>query len=189
MLRRALTRYLGTGARFDAQPTRERAMRVWLPIILGASLLTIAPVRAQSPARVKTPDEVVAGTWAWGHDLAYVRDHFVKAAEEFPEDKYNYRPAEESRTFAEIVMHVARVNHLNATDAMHAPELDVSAFAFHSKAQALDVLRQSFTQLEQALNVKPGAPQVIEAEIHASEHYGNLVVYYRLNGLVPPASR
>lgn len=164
-------------------------MRVWLPIILGGLLLTTDPVRAQTPAHVKTPDEIAAGTWSWGHTLGYVRDHFVKAAEEFPEDKYNYRPAEASRTFAEIVMHVARVNHLTATHDLNTPALDVSAFAFHSKAQALDVLRQSFADLEQALKASPGSAKVVEAEIHTSEHYGNLVVYYRLNGLVPPASR
>lgn len=137
----------------------------------------------------RTTGEVAAGTFAWGHGLSYVRDHFVKAAEEFPEDKYSYRPTEEVRTFGEIILHVARYNHLNASDDMGRQPEDVSEFAFHSKAEAVAKLKKSFQELDEALKHKPGSANVGDSLIHASEHYGNLVVYYRLNGLVPPASR
>jgi uncharacterized damage-inducible protein DinB len=117
-----------------------------------------------------------------------VRDHFVKAAEEFPEDRYGYRPTEEVRTFGEIIMHVARVNHLSAADALGKEPDDVREFAFHSKAEAVAKLKKSFEELAEVVKQKPGKldPDVL---IHTSEHYGNLAVYYRLNGLVPPASR
>jgi DinB superfamily len=169
-------------------------MKSILHAILG-SLLALTVVqsgqsRAQEQAsRPKTAGEAEAGTFAWGHGLAYVRNHFVKAAEEFPEDKFSYRPTEEARSFAEIVMHVARVNHLNAADDLGKQPEDVSEFAFHSKAQALAKLKQSFQELDEALKRKPGSANVPDAMIHASEHYGNLATYYRLNGLVPPASR
>jgi hypothetical protein len=58
--------------------------------ICMATLTSGAPGLAQE--RTKTAAEAEAGTFAWGHGLAYVRNHFVKAAEEFPEDKYGYRP-------------------------------------------------------------------------------------------------
>jgi hypothetical protein len=157
-------------------------------LILPAFAMGPAQAQEQKP-RVKTGGEVSAGTWSWGADLAYVRDHFVKAAEEFPEDKYNYRPTEEARSFAEIVMHVARFNHLGAADDLGRQPEDVSAFAFHSKAQAIAKLKESFDQLEEVLKLKPGLKDVFESMLHASEHYGNLATYYRLNGLVPPASR
>ena|SRR5713226_164249 len=142
----------------------------------------------QKNQRARTAGEVAAGTFAWGHDLSYVRDHFVKAAEEFPEDRYNYRPTEEVRTFGEIIMHVARVNHLTAANALGKEPEDVREFAFHSKAEAVAKLKKSFEELAEVVKQKPGKldPDVL---IHTSEHYGNLVVYYRLNGLVPPASR
>lgn len=151
-------------------------------------LMAAAPGFAQQP-RPKTQGEAAAGTFAWGHGLSYVRDHFIKAAEEFPEEKYSYRPSEEARSFAEIVMHVARYNHLNAVDDLGKPSQDVSEFAFHSKAQAIAKLKESFQELEEALKHKPGSGNVADSMIHASEHYGNLATYYRLNGLVPPASR
>ena len=65
----------------------------------------------------------------------------------------------------------------------------MSAFALHSKAQAIAKLKKSFDQLEEALRHKPGSGDVADQMIHVSEHYGNLATYYRLNGLVPPASR
>src|SRR6267378_5548088 len=136
-----------------------------------------------------TAGQVAAGSWAWGSDLSYVRNHFVRAAEEFPEDQYGYRPNEDVRTFGEIVLHVARVIHLDATDELGRPPDDVSEFAFHSKAQAVATLKKSFQELEEVAKQKPNSATVASSLVHASEHYGNLAVYYRLNGLVPPASR
>ncbi len=156
---------------------------------LGCTLALMAAPGLAQENRPKTAGEIAAGTFSWGHGLSYVRDHFVKAAEEFPEEKYNYRPTEETRSFAEIIMHVARVNHLNARDDLGKPPDDVSEFAFHSKAQAVATLKKSFQELEEALKHKPGSINVPDSMIHASEHYGNLATYYRLNGLVPPASR
>jgi hypothetical protein len=157
-------------------------------LICTFALLAAVPGLAQEK-RVRTAGEIAAGTWAWGDGLWYVRDHFVKAAEEFPEDKYNYRPTEDARSFAEIIMHVARSNHLSAASELGKEHEDVSAFAFHSKAQAIAKLKKSFEELDEALKQKPGSRDVASSLIHVSEHYGNLATYYRLNGLVPPASR
>jgi hypothetical protein len=158
--------------------------------IVGVSCilaLSAVPLLAQKQAP-PTGGEVAAGSWAWGQDLAYVQNHFVRAAEDFPEDKYGYRATEEVRTFAEIVMHVARYNHLTAAHEMGRQSEDVRQFAFHSKAEAVARLKKSFEELAEVAKQKPG-DFPFDVLIHASEHYGNLVVYYRLNGLAPPASR
>src|SRR5437867_12988705 len=89
--------------------------------------------RDQKNQRARTAGEVAAGTFAWGHDLSYVRNHFVKAAEEFPEDKYSYRPTEEVRTFGEIVLHVARYKHLVAAHAVDRQAEEVRDLAFTEK--------------------------------------------------------
>jgi len=117
------------------------ALSCLVKLVLSATLSCLMPFAAFSQGQAQdrkamTSGEAAAGTFAWGHGLTYVRDHFVKAAEEFPEDKYGYRPNEDTRSFAEIVMHVARYNHLNAAADLGRPEEDVSEFAFHSKAQA-----------------------------------------------------
>jgi hypothetical protein len=160
-----------------------------LGLALNCTLVMAAVPGSAQQDRTKTAGEIAAGAFSWGHGLTYVGNHFIKAAEEFPEDKYGYRPTEEARSFAEIVMHVARVNHLNAAGDLERPHEDVSEYAFRTKAQALAKLKQSFQELEEALKRKPGSGNVGDALIHASEHYGNLATYYRLNGLVPPASR
>lgn len=164
-------------------------MRFLLTIGMSCGLALMAVPGLAQQKKPQTGGQAAAGTFSWGHGLSYVRDHFVKAAEEFPEDKYTYRPTEEVRSFAEIIMHVARYNHLSADDDLGKQPEDVSEFAFHSKAEALAKLKKSFQELEDALKHKPGSINVPDSLIHASEHYGNLVVYYRLNGLVPPASR
>src|SRR5260370_38012313 len=86
-------------------------------------------------------------------------------------------------------MHVVSYNHINAADDLGKQPEDVSEFAFHSKAQAVAKLKQSFQELEEALKHKPVSGNVGDSMIHATEHYGNLSVRYRLNGLVPPCSR
>lgn len=157
-------------------------------MICAMALMAVAPGFAQD-RKPMTAGEVAAGSWAWGDGLAYVRNHFEKAAEEFPEDKYNYRPSEDTRSFAEIVMHIARSVHRTAAWDLGSEEEDVTAFAYRSKAQAIAKLKKSFDELEEALKRKPNSHDIASELIHVSEHYGNLATYYRINGLVPPASR
>src|SRR5713101_5329527 len=154
----------------------EDEMKRFLPVIgLSCTLALLAvPGFAQKEqnSQKKAPQtegEAAAGTFAWGHGLSYVRNHFVKAAEEFPEDKYGYRPSEETRTFGEIIMHVARYNHLNAADDLGKQPEDVSEFAFHSKAQAIAKLKESFQELEEALKHKPGSGNVGDSMIRSEE--------------------
>jgi len=158
-----------------------------ISLCCAVALSPAVPGLAQEEG-LKTAGEVAAGTFAWGHSLSYVRDHFLKAAAEFPEDKYGYRPTEEVRTFGEILLHVARYNHLVASHAMGRPPEDVREFAFHSKAETIAKLKRSFEELEEVSEKKPDRFD-LDVLIHTSEHYGNLATYYRLNGLVPPASR
>jgi len=149
----------------------------------------IAVTALAQEKRPVTSGEAEAGTFSWGNSLTYVSNHFVKAAEDFPEDKYTYRPTDDVRTFGEIILHVARYNELVAADELGREPEDVSAFAFHSKKEAVAKIKQSFKDLDEVRKKKPASPNVADSLIHTSEHYGNLVVYYRLNGLVPPASR
>ncbi len=114
------------------------------------------------------------------------------AAEGFPEELYEYKPNEEVRTFGEILVHVARSNDLIVSRIAQRPPSDLKQFAYVNKAAAVDVLKKSFADLVAAIEKNPD-PKGLQAWIyainHGSEHYGNLVTYYRLNGLVPPASR
>lgn len=129
-----------------------------------------------------------------------VGDKLVKLAEEFPENKYGFRPADGTRSFAEQLRHVAFWNQYAEKTLRHkgadgqANELPQEKYP--TKAKIVDVLRQSLEGVKSgATNHGAGPADVadlstLEAFIeHNCEHYGQMVVYYRLNGLVPPASR
>jgi len=120
-------------------------------------------------------------------------------AEEIPEGKFDYRPVDGIRTFAEVFRHVAFWNQYVADSARGrngddtANELPKDAFSTepqiiralkHSAADAAGAWRES------ASGLSPESAEMLVTFIeHNSEHYGQLVVYARLNGITPPASR
>lgn len=147
--------------------------------------------------------------------LTAVEHDFVSAAEAMPEDKYSFAPSagdfKDVRTFMLQVRHVAYVNHLFFAAVLgeklpldigrNGPEL------LRSKSEIMQYLRESFALAHRAIatitpaNVvavipNPPRPQfntrleiVTRACDHTYDHYGQMVEYLRMNGIVPPASR
>jgi len=123
-------------------------------------------------------------------------EKMVKLAEEFPEDRYEFRPADEVRTFADQLRHVAFWNRYVAETLQgqkaNGDANELSRDAFPTKAAVTGALRESFNAVSTKLTNgigKDDMSQVLSFIEHNGEHYGQLVVYYRLNELVPPASR
>jgi uncharacterized damage-inducible protein DinB len=120
-------------------------------------------------------------------------------AEEFPEKKYDYKPIDDVRGFADVLRHVAFWNRFVADSAggrkteETANELPRSEYS--TKAQIIDALKRTAADAASALKehsagLDEGMSEMVVAFIeHTCEHYGQLVVYARLNGIVPPASR
>lgn len=132
-----------------------------------------------------------------------------KIAAEMPADKYGFRPTAGQQTFGERTVHVAAANvgllaSLGDT-TVPKPTIDTKAT---TKDAALKALDDSFdygialikAQSDQTLLQQPAAPPKFlgpasRARIvgflvgHAWDLYGQMVVYLRLNGLVPPASQ
>jgi uncharacterized damage-inducible protein DinB len=119
--------------------------------------------------------------------------------EEFPASKFNSTPVEGTRAIADVLRHVAFWNHYVANTARgrkgddSANELPKDKFS--TKAQILAELNRSAADATEALkkNASSFSPELAETVVtfieHNCEHYGQLVVYARLNGIVPPASR
>src|SRR6476646_7703241 len=131
-------------------------------------------------------------------------------AEDFPEDKYDFKPTPAQRSFAEQLLHAAGANYYFTNPVMgqkppagedpkrdqYKTKADVVAFvkkSFADGAAAIkskgekglnDTFVDSFAH--QQVRVIDYAYGFIE---HGGEHYGQLVAYYRLSGLVPPESR
>jgi hypothetical protein len=147
----------------------------------------------QPPKKPLSPTDAVLLQW---NDIG---NKLVEMAQDWPEDKYSYRPNDQVRTFAQQLLHVAGDNYslINKITGkkMGNEENDPSTETFKSKAQVIEFLKKSVTDGAAAIQqagddgiVKHLAPWIGYIE-HMGEHYGQLVVYYRNNGVVPPDSR
>lgn len=130
-------------------------------------------------------------------------------AEDFPEDKYDFKPTPAQRSFAEGVLHAAGANYyfINAATGQKQPTGDPSRAQYKTKADVVAFVKKSFAEgadlikqrgdkgLDTAVPDPFGSGQYRFGDMawgfveHDGEHYGQLVVYYRLAGLVPPESR
>jgi len=174
-------------------------------VTLALTAVTL-PVHAQDKkdAAVKPPDspsKVVLDSW---NDIGR---KLIDMAEDFPEDKYNFKPTPAQRSFAEQLMHAAGANYYFTNPATgstaavdenpkYKTKADVVAFVKKSFADAAAAIKAKGDKGMNDLLVDPFAHQqvrVIDMAYglieHCGEHYGQLVVYYRLSGLVPPESR
>jgi len=131
----------------------------------------------------------------WEH----VGEKLLALAEAIPEKKYDYRPIDEVRTFADVLRHVAFWNR-SVADSARGIEGDytankLSASEFSNKKKIVEALQQSTMEASAALKAHRSGlpPEKVEMLVtfleHNCEHYGQLVVYARLNAIVPPASQ
>jgi uncharacterized damage-inducible protein DinB len=120
-------------------------------------------------------------------------------AKEVPENTFDYRPVDGVRTFADVLRHVAFWNRYVADSARGRKADDATnelpKHEFSSKTQIVQALSSSAADAGEALKENLSDLDAEQAEMvisfleHTCEHYGQLVVYARLNGIVPPASR
>ena len=188
-------------------------MRTWKTgagLLLAAGL-AVLPLLAQETGKkdqvakpAKTPSQLVLDQW---NDVAR---KLIAMAEDFPEDKYDYKPMPEQRTFAEQLLHAAGTTYYftNLANGVKPPaEEDPKRANFKSKSEIVAFVRKSFADGAAAIKAKgdkglsdwvmdPNSKDKMQVGDlaygfieHSGEHYGQLVVYYRLSGLVPPESR
>lgn len=182
-------------------------MKVRCMITAGiATLLILVAAGPTLQAQTLTPrpgDELLASWNDIGRKL-------IAMAEDFPGSQYEFKPAPQSRTFAAQLLHVAGTNYayVNALSGkkMGPEDNDPSRSVYKTKADVVAVLKKSFAdgaalikehtnQLNRIItdpdSGRPSSELVswLNDCEHSGEHYGQLVVYYRVNGLVPPESR
>jgi uncharacterized damage-inducible protein DinB len=142
----------------------------------------------------------------------------VSAADAMPADKYTFAPTDGEfkgvRTFGQMVKHLSATNYILAAAALgEEPPADagdeLGPEAVRTKVEILNYLKGSFAYLDKAIEAigqktalvrsSPISPLksteatrlalVVESLVHAFDHYGQMVEYLRMNGVVPPASR
>jgi hypothetical protein len=176
-----------------------------------ASVLAFAPGSAAKPAGAHpAAAPQTAATSAPSPAAGFIEQwkdigrKLVAMAEDFPEDKYDFKPKPEVRTFAEQILHVTgSVYYFQALAEGREPsEEDPKRSNFKSKAEIVAFAKKAVADgtalIEKAdfskpmqIRKRPENPYSFWTDFceHGGEHYGQLVVYYRLNGLVPPESR
>jgi uncharacterized damage-inducible protein DinB len=165
----------------------RRATFTCLILLLAAGSLSVVWAQRQPPSAAQA---------IRGH-FASINQQILDMAKDFPENKYSFRATPEVRPFSDVIVHVLSGNVYAAKtgrgEKAQWDELDPKAYK--TKADIVGALEKSIADATAALKALPddrlaGSPEpwlsVIE---HSAEHYGQLVVYYRVNGMVPPASR
>lgn len=179
--------------------------------ILAGCVLAVATLGHTQAAPAKpAPGTKVAPSQSYGKLLGMMEQEFVSAVEAMPEDKFNFAPTEGEfkgvRTFAGQVKHVTGSSYyffggpdLSQAD-VKAKEDAVEKLT--TKAEIVQALKDSFIKAhafvdgitpENAFVTMPNGNTrgglAAFGLAHMMDHYGQLVVYLRMNGIVPPASR
>ncbi len=187
-----------------------RAASSLLALCLLASIPSFAHAQA-APAK-PAPGTVLQPSQELDKILSGIEKEFVPLAEAMPEDKFEFAPTVAGgdfkgvRTFGGQIKHVTEANVYFLTEpAMTPAEFKAKRDAIEkltTKAEIIQAFKDSFTQAhafmaattpENAWQALPSgrsrAGMAAYAMQHMMDHYGQLVVYLRMNGIIPPASR
>ena len=181
-----------------------------------AAVCLIALVTIAAAPNPKPAEEHRTVTMVLDRLTSNIENEFMAAADAMPEDKYSFAPTNGEfkgvRTFAQQVKHVAAVNYIfGAAILSEKVPVDVGdesgPASLATKADILKYLKDSFVYVHKAvatINEKNVVGTVrspfgegsvsrlglaTSVPAHGYDHYGQMVVYLRMNGIVPPASR
>ena len=136
---------------------------------------------------------------------SFVSGAVVNAAQKMPEENYSFKPTPDVRSFGQLVGHVADANYMFCSQASGEanPAKDIEK-SKTSKADLVSAIKDAVAYCNKALDGMTDAKgsQMVKffnfnlARItlfslntaHTDEHYGNIVTYLRLKGIVPPTS-
>lgn len=170
-----------------------------LVLVTVALAITATAAEAQNPV-----SDAIRSSWSG------VKRNISESAEQMPEANYAFKPAPTVRSFGEILAHVAGANYVFCASAKG----EKSPFAedyfeknAKTKAAIVKAVADSHAYCDGAYTAvtdttagqmvnnpfgsgqSPRAAQLIGNVGHDNEHYGNLVTYFRIKGMVPPSSK
>ena len=178
-------------------------------LLLATALSTAA--FAANPQAANSAQQKPTFAAVYDRLISSVEKEVVDAADAMPEDKFNFAPPASLgefkgvRTFAQQIKHVAESNYYffggsEFTDA-DAKAMSDSIEKLTTKADIVKALKDSFAKAHAFVDAITPENAFVQTEhgtragmasfgiAHVMDHYGQLVVYLRMNGIVPPASR
>ena len=169
--------------------------------------------RSSAPMKPQTADEqrpIGEELESWINKTAEL---LVPAADAMPEEKYSFAPSVGEfrgvRTFADQVKHLSATNYILAAAALgerspHGEARETAPDSVRTKQEIMEYLCGSFAYLQRAaagitgensadvIGSRPRGTRagfISDALLHSQNHYGQMVEYLRMNGIVPPESR
>jgi hypothetical protein len=195
---------------------KEMTMKKLVSLLL-LTFLFVAAAQAQTPAAPPakpTPPPTI--TTILDRGLNYPESEVVPAAEAMPEDKYEFAPTNGEfkgvRTFGQQVRHIAAANYMICAAILtEKPPVELGGengpATIKTKADSVKFLKDSYAYCHKAyssINADNATGQVqspfgtnkvsrlglaVLNVGHDFDHYGQMVEYLRMNGIIPPASR
>lgn len=192
-------------------------MKKLVVCLAALSAIALAPaMQAQGGGTTEHKAPTVASVLNGNYGV--IEQEIVSAAEAMPEDKYSFAPTSGEfkgvRTFAEEVKHIGFANHLffgpllgEKIDAKSIEQNANGPADLKTKAEIVQYLKDSFALGHKALSEITAENQLTPLEKpvfpflgnrlaiasvgmwHPMDHYGQMVEYLRMNGIIPPASR
>ena len=161
---------------------------------------------AEPPKPAQNPSQELLRMWNG------VGNKLIAMADDFPEDKYNFKAQKDERTFGDNLLHVAAdyyymINAIKGSAVGYTGNDDSLRKKFPAKTDIVKYLKQAVADGAQLIKEQGDSGLTREFKFpwgnfmahgsfgwngcleHAGEHYGQLVVYYRVNGMIPPDSR
>jgi hypothetical protein len=174
---------------------------------VGMGLYGQSPKQNQPPSPARSQSEEILDRWN------YIGNKLVAMAKDFPEDKYDFKVQKDQRTFAQNLLHAAALDFVLVrmiSGTKVGPDFgegdNPSRDAFKTKADVVKFVEEAVADGAQVIQQQGDAGLGKTTKFfgnrmahnsyiwmfgieHSAEHYGQLVVYYRANNLVPPDSR
>ncbi len=133
-----------------------------------------------------------------------VKSNILKAAEKMPEADYSFKPTPEVRSFGQLIGHVADAQYLFCSAVKGETKKSDIEKTKTSKADLVAALKEGFAYCDAAYDAQTDATAADKIKFfgrdrtklvtlninaaHDDEHYGNIVTYMRLKGMIPPSS-
>jgi uncharacterized damage-inducible protein DinB len=196
----------------------RRVIIVTLAAFVGAATIASAQTPApaqypptpptQAPAQPPPPKPSTGADRTYteevGQTFGYVTGVILKSAEKMPEDQFGFKPTPEVRSYGQILGHIANANYRMCGMAAGEKPNETDFEKTTAKADLVKALTDAFAycnKVTSAMTDSAGTEKVkwfvgdrtklgvLNFNVaHNLEHYGNLVTYMRLKGIVPPTS-
>jgi len=208
----ALARHLSTCA--FPSTIELGSKRSWLAlsalivvVVLGTSVCSQAQTQNQAPRPARSRSEEMLDRW---NDIG---NKLIAMANDFPEEKYDFKVQKDERTFALNLLHAAALDFVlirRVSGSNLGPDFgegdNPSRDVFKTKADVVKFVQEAIADGAQVIQQQGDAGLDNTSKFfgnrlahnssiwtvaieHSAEHYGQLVVYYRANNMVPPDSR